>query len=449
MLNVWLNNISVFNPWFQDSQFRFKEEKFHKRIYYNSAKKYLEKELMVSLIGLRRTGKTTIIRQLINFLLSSSIDPQKIFFYGFDEENIHLEEIINFYLQNILIKDLYKAECYIFLDELQFVENWQVVLKKYYDINPKIKFIVSGSTHLYLHKNTKESLAGRIININIRPIGWHEFLNFKYKKNYNFIQDIFSKNFLKNVKNNSDILTFQKDFKTFLSYGEFPYFFHEKNAFELDKYLKDAVLDKIFIKDIELFDIENRRAFRELFKVLSFESANEINIHNLAREIGINVITIKKYIEILEKMFLYSYIYKHVKSAREQIKSFKKGYLSSLNLLRTAININYWDIKGDHFGHIVETFVYNELTKGEIENIYFYHDTKIKKEVDFVIIRGTQILPIEVKTANKINNLHLKNLIYFLHKNNLQRGILLHGGTEIMTKKIDGLNIDFIPYIMI
>lgn len=449
MLNSWLNNIPIFNPWLQDGGFRFKEEKFHKRIYYDSAKKYLEKELMVSLVGLRRTGKTTIIRQLINFLLSSATDPQKIFFYEFDEENIRLEEILNFYLQNILRKDLYKAECYIFLDELQFVENWQVVLKKYYDINPKIKFIVSGSTHLYLHKNTRESLAGRIININIRPIGWHEFLNFKYGKSYNFVKDIFSENFAAIAEDNADILAFGGDFKTFLSYGEFPYFFHEKNALELDKYFKDAVLDKIFTKDIDLFDIENRRAFRELFKVLCFESANEINLQNLAGEIGISVITVKKYIEILEKMFLYSYIYKYVKSVRKQIKSFKKGYLSSLNLLRAALNINYWDIKSDHFGHIVETFVYNEFIRSEIENIYFYHDTKIKKEVDFVITRGSQMLPIEVKTAEKINESHLKNLIDFSRKNNLARAVLLYGGTEIIIKKISSLNIECIPYIMI
>lgn len=449
MLNSWVSNIPLFNPWLQNNLFRFEEEKFHKRIYYHGAKKYLEKELMVSLIGLRRTGKTTIIRQLINFLLSSNIDPKQIFFYEFDEENIHLEEIINFYFQNILKKDLYKSECYIFLDELQFIENWQIILKKYYDINPKIRFIVSGSTHLYLHKNTKESLAGRIININIRPIGWHEFLRFKHDKNYNFVKDIFSDDFITIVKKHADILMFQNDFKTFLSYGEFPYFFHENNSVELDKYFKDSILGKIFTKDISLFDVENRRAFSELFRILSFESAQEINIQNLARETGINAITVKRYIEIMEKMFLYGYIYKYTKSMRKQAKSFKKGYLSSLNLLRAALSINYWDIKNDHFGHIIETFVYNELLKNEIENIYFYHDTKLKKEVDFVITNGSKILPIEVKIKNRINDLNFKNIIGFMRKNNLQRGIMLYGGAEIEIKKIDNLKIECIPYIMI
>ncbi|MEA2088849.1 MAG: AAA family ATPase [Patescibacteria group bacterium] len=441
-------NISLYNPWYQDKNFLFLEKKYKKRKQYYDVEKYLDKELIISVIGLRRTGKTTIIKQIINALLKK-VASKQIFFYQFDEENIDLESKLDFYFQNILKQDIYKANCYVFLDELQNISNWQVVLKKYYDINNKIKFIISGSTHLYLHKNTKESLAGRIINIDIRPFSWHEFLNFKYEKNYDFLKNIFENNFLEIVKNNRDILLYKNDLKTFLSYGEYPYFFHEVNSFELDKYFKDSILDKIFSRDIKLFDIDNHNAFFQLFKVLNKDSAQEINLQNISREIGLNVITIKRYIGILEKMFLYHYIYKYTKSIRQQIKSFKKGYVASLNLSKVSLNIDYLDISNEQFGHIIETFIYNEIIKNNIDNINFYNNTKIKKEVDFVIANNKKIIPIEVKINDQINKAHLKNLVYFMEDNKINNGILIYGGEEIKTIKINKLKIDCLPYFMI
>ena len=440
-------NISLYNPWYQDKTFLFLEKKYNKRKQYYSVEKYLDKELIVSIVGLRRTGKTTIIKQIINSLLKKII-PEQIFFYQFDEENFDLEAKLDFYFQNIIKQNIYKANCYIFLDELQNVPNWQVILKKYYDINKKIKFIVSGSTHLYLHKNTKESLAGRIINIDIHPLGWHEFLNFKYGKNYDFLKNIFEDNFLEIAKNNRDILLYKKDLNTFLSYGEYPYFFHEANVFELDKYFKDSILDKIFARDINLFDVDNHRAFFQLFKILSKDSAQEINLQNISREIGLNVITIKRYISILEKMFLYHYIYKYTKNVRQQIKSFKKGYVASLNLSKVSLNIDYWNMTSDQYGHTIETFIYNEMIKNNIDDINFYHNTKIKKEVDFIITNGKKIIPIEVKTNEQINKTYFRNLAYFMESNKVSDGILFYGGDEIKIIKINKLKINCLPYFV-
>ena len=217
----------------------------------------------------------------------------------------------------------------------------------------------------------------------------------------------------------------------------------------MDKYFKDAILDKIFSRDIKLFDIDNHSAFFQLFKVLNKDSAQEINLQNISREIGLNVITIKKYISILEKMFLYYYIYKYAKSVRQQIKSFKKGYSASLNLSRISLGIDYWDVSNEQLGHIIETFIYNEMIKNNISNINFYHNTKIKKEVDFIIANGKKIIPIEVKISARINKAHLKNLAYFMENNKINRGILFYGGEEIKTVKINKLKINCLPYFMV
>ncbi len=443
-------NILFYNPWFLDNSFSFEEGKLNKRSKYYELKKYFDKDLILSLVGLRRTGKTTILKQLINNLLEEGTLKKKIFFYEFDEESNDLAFVLDYYFKNILKEDLYKTKCYIFLDELQFVEGWQTVLKKYFDANPKINFIISGSTHLYLHRNTKESLAGRMIDFTILPFSWFEFLNFKYGKKYSSpLIDIFQNDFIDIVKKQTMVLLHANEFKTYLSHGEFPYFFHDVNSLELEKYYQNAILDKIFLKDIRFFAVENEKSFKDLYHVLNHESANEINLQNISREIGLSSITVKKYIEILQKMFLYQYLYKHEKSIRKQISSFKKGYVSSLNLLKITCGFDYHEIENEKWGYVIETFVYNELLKNKFENIYFYNDTKKKKEVDFVIRKGNKIMPIEVKTIDDVGKINIKNLLYFMNKNKLERGVVIYGGQEIETKNIKDFKIEFIPFYLI
>ena len=124
--------LKEYNPWHQDSDFLFKkEQKYQKRQQFKQLKKYLSQKMIISLIGLRRTGKSTIIKQTINELLRSGIKPRNIFFYQFEELDINLEDILNFYLENILKQNIHKASCYIFLDELQFIPSWQNTLKRY------------------------------------------------------------------------------------------------------------------------------------------------------------------------------------------------------------------------------------------------------------------------------------------------------------------------------
>ena len=449
--------LKEYNPWHQDAKFLFrKEHEYQKRQQFYQLKKYLSKKMIVSLVGLRRTGKSTIIKQTINELLQTKTSLKKIFFYQFEDLDINLEGILNFYLENILKQNIHQASCYIFLDELQLIPNWQNVLKRYYDLNPDIKFIISGSTHLYLHKNTHESLTGRIIDIKIEPFHFLEWLNFKYQKKYPELLNVsrvFDKNFPKIVQENKDILLFKNDFKNFLSFGEFPYFFHDVDSFELENYYQKSILEKIFSHDVKFFDVENFPSFLNLFRTLNQNTAASINISNISREIGLNKETTKRYINILEKMFLYNYIHKHSKSIRTQISSFKKGYSCSLNLLRASLNLDYENIHKEIWGHIIETFVYNEIRRQNaqiaIHDVYFYNNSREKQEVDFVLSFKNNLLPIEVKTSSEIRKSYFKGLIYFMNKEGLDKGLLVYGGDEVLEKKINNKTIYCLPYFLI
>lgn len=343
-------------------------------------------------------------------------------------------------------KRITEIESFIFLDELHFVENWQEILKYYYDLNNNIHFIVTGSASLYLYKNTRESLAGRILDFYLPTLTYHEYLYLKYNikiditKNF-FNQDIFE------ILNNFKILDiyFEKDFFSFLNYGEFPQIIFEDNKLIRDKYIEESILDKIFSKDIFLFQIEKFREIRVLFKVLCQNVAQFINKENISREIGLSQPTLRNYMDVLKKTFLIDYINNFLKSIRSQEKSFKKVFINSTNILGAVMEIK--DFKNilypDFFGHVLENFVFNELSKVLDCDIYFYH--KNKKEIDLILVKDDKIIPVEIKSSSNCSKKDINHLNLFMRERKLSRGFYIYGGKLDIIKNYN-TEIILIPY---
>ena len=114
----------------------------------------------VAIYGLRRVGKTILMKQIMYELKKIKENTLYFMFDDIMAQNPDiLEDIIDFYLKTIAGE----GRKYIFLDEIQKVPYWQDILKRFYDMREDIKFIVSGSASLRI-KKSKESLAGRIFD---------------------------------------------------------------------------------------------------------------------------------------------------------------------------------------------------------------------------------------------------------------------------------------------
>lgn len=438
------------NPWYKSPDFQFSEKNLPKREVFGEIENALYSGFIISLSGLRRTGKTTLLKQFINKLLSENLPTESIIYYEFDELNYNLEEVLNLYFKNILRKDLHSAECFIFLDELQYVDYWQVILKRYYDINPKIQFIITGSSDLFNRQKVKESLTGRILNFNIFTLSYSEYLFFKFDKKFYLSQYIMDDDFIQRVSDAPGINIYKNELNEYLSFGEFPQYFKNNNAKLLTQYYRDSILKNIFTKDINLFEINNTKSFFEYFRILAKSSAQEINISNVARDLQINSMTVKRYQDIMDKMFIADFLYKYEKSFAKQTKSFKKVFIKSINLIKADLNIYFDTVQKDFFGHIIETFIYNELSRNSNFKIYYYNDTRTKKEIDFILIKDNQVLPIEVKTNKTVKRNMLGSIISFLKDNNLKRGIVFYGGDDINSESFDnGITLEYIPYYLI
>jgi predicted AAA+ superfamily ATPase len=177
--NLILKEIIAQNKHWENDKSFFEPQKYTRKLFFE-LEKYLSDRQIISIVGLRRTGKTILLKQLIkNLIEDKKVNSKNIFFISFDEALITSKLTLKLYLDAYL-KNIFNGESneikYIFIDEIQYVEKWQHILKRYYDNELNIKFVISGSSSLFLKKKTTESLAGRIYEFKLLPLSFEEFL---------------------------------------------------------------------------------------------------------------------------------------------------------------------------------------------------------------------------------------------------------------------------------
>ncbi|MEK6867356.1 MAG: ATP-binding protein, partial [Nanoarchaeota archaeon] len=279
-----------------------------KRKLYKQLAESLEKRLITSVVGLRRTGKTTLLKQLINKLIQEGVLRQDIVLYSFDD-SADLQTVINEYLK-ISGQDLDKKKLFFFLDEIQKFPDWHNKLKMYYDHYPTIKFVVSGSSSIFIRKNS-ESLAGRIQEFWLPPLSFSEFLQFRGKKELIEQQKLFA-------------VQIAQELETFTG-RQFIEIINENKEFA-DAYL-DTLIKKIIFEDIpQVYPIEQPQVLLKLFRIIASNPGMLIDYHNLSSDLGINEKTLSNYSYYLEMAFLIKKLYNYSSNQLTSEKKLKKVY---------------------------------------------------------------------------------------------------------------------------
>ncbi|MGB5019130.1 MAG: ATP-binding protein, partial [Candidatus Moraniibacteriota bacterium] len=394
-----LKEILAQNKHWNQGGFGFEEQK-HRRKLFSDLLKYLPERQILSIVGLRRTGKTMLLKQLIGHLMNQKkVHPQKIFFISFDEalvtSKLTLENYIETYFE-YLGEEGGSEKTYIFLDEIQYIGKWQHILKRYYDRHPNIKFVVSGSSSLFLKKKTTESLAGRIYEFKLPPLSFEEFLELsdenpellmEYRK---FSVPVVSAHILHTQKEYDLFLTRFGDtltrlFEDYLLYYQFPEMVGQHDMEKIRKYIAESVYKKALEYDIpRLFGVEKVDELKFLFQTLVHENGSLLEFQTLSSEAGIEENTLKKYLLYFQESFLVDVVYNYSKSFRKSKRLQKKAYISSTNFF-TAFRSEWLEnplLKAEYFGLLVETYIFNIL-KERFQYVSFLR--KGREEVDFVV----------------------------------------------------------------
>jgi predicted AAA+ superfamily ATPase len=382
-----------------------------KRGSYDALVKSLSKKRITVITGTRRTGKTTLMKQLIEWLIDNKVPRSNILYYSFDEDQPEIREIVDEY-EGKIGKELAfsKKKYYLFLDEVQKLENWHNKVKYFYDNYKNLKFVISGSASLFIRKGMRESLAGRVSDFSLGPLSFREFLMFSEKES--LLDDI-----------NLHSQTLKKEFEKYLNRQYIETVTEDKE--EIRDYAK-SILEKVVYIDIpQILNVENPNILMKLTKIISSNPGMLLDYSKLAgtfgQESAVSRVRISNYIHYLEDSYLVNLGYNYSKSGMVSERKLKKAYLSNPSL-------SYYSSTATDLGKLVEqTFFLMFNTK-------FFWRTPQKQEVDIILERKGKPLPIEVKYQNQISKSDLKGVKSCMRHYNVKQGFLISKDIEDTVK---------------
>jgi predicted AAA+ superfamily ATPase len=353
-----------YNPWWEEA---FENENVKPREkYLIELRKYLDFKQIIILTGLRRVGKTTLMKLIIEEQVNNGIEPNHILYVSLDDYLLrknNIIEIINEFRQIHKIK--IEEKIYLFLDEVTYKEDFHVQLKNIYDSQNTKLFVASSSASMLRDK--KASLTGRAITIEIKPLDLDEYLYF---------------NGITIKKRDKQL--YKTHFLEYCKVGGLP-----ENVLNPNREYLMNLVDDIIQKDITAFHaIKNHQIVRDYFTLLMERSGKQLSINKIGKILGISPDTSKRYLGFFESTYLIHLLPRWGKT-NQQLLSAKKIYASDLG-------IKYMFMGERDLGSYFENYIYI-LLKNKKTLYYLYENTT---EIDF--ITEDKIL-IESKFYAKLN----------------------------------------------
>ena len=365
--------LKKWNPWEKEIDIGIIREDYIKKIF-----PFIERKEVLVLKGVRRSGKSTIIKQLIHELLKKGVSKEQILYinledYGFaDNLNIGLFDIIfdeyKRYTKN-------KKKTYLFIDEVQKITSWEKWVRTKYDLEENIKFIVTGSSASLLSKELSTLLTGRNISFTIMPLSFKEYCFFTKKE----------------------------DLEEYMLYGGFPEVVLEKSE-EKKNYLLQQYFEDIIHKDIiDRYNIRNTKQIINLARYLISTSGSKVSVNKLSKVFGIAKDTLSAYINYMVDAYLLSEVsyFSFSAKVKHEVSKLPKFYALDNGLIK-IVNIKY----SKNIGQMFENSVFIKLFEKYNEISYW---GELNSEVDFIVNKTA----INVTSADDIPEREFKGLDEF------------------------------------
>lgn len=341
---------------------------------FSAIKKALLKDEFIILTGARQTGKTCLLIMLKNFL-----EAKGRACYYFNLENPAYLKLLNKHPYNIfeLMPDS-KSKQYVFIDEIQYLNNPTNFLKLLYDEKrEQIKIIASGSSAFYIDKKFKDSLVGRKFLFEIYPLNFDEFLVFNQENEL-----LERKNKKLSVYYKEKLI---KLWNKYLIYGGYPKVVLAGSD-DSQRIILEDIASSYIKKDISDAGIKNVDKYFSLLKIIAGQTGELLNSQELANTLNIAHKTVEEYLYTMKKSYQIALVKPYYKNLRKELTKMPKAYFYDLGLRNLLLNnFNPINKRADK-GAYLENIVFREFlgTTKDINKIKFWR-TQDKKEIDFVI----------------------------------------------------------------
>jgi len=340
------------------------------RLLFNQIKKYIDSPEAIVVTGMRRVGKTSLIR----FIYDKIDSNNKIFLdlenplnqKYFEEENY---ETIKSTLEFLGVD--FTKKSYLFLDEIQLLKNLPSVVKYLID-HYRVKCFLTGSASYYLKNLFTESLVGRKYVFELFPLNFKEFLSFK-ESNIKLSDNL-------KIISRPIFNTISNLYEEYLLFGGFPEVVLKINASEKKKSLEDIFTSYFQLEVLGLGDFRRNNKIRDLILLMMQRVGAKLDIKKLSRELSISRPTLYQYISFLEETYLIKTIKPFSRGKDIEVRKIPKVYLCDCGLANNFARLDE--------GALFENSVFQNLRiKGEVN----YYQRKSGVEIDFILNRDTAI----------------------------------------------------------
>jgi uncharacterized protein len=358
---------------------------FLRNKYLDKITELIDTRLVKVLVGQRRAGKSYLLRQIMNFLISNKkVDPKNLFFVNkefiaFDDIRTasDLEELFAYYRKQLKVE----GKIYLFLDEVQNIENWEAFVNSYsQDFTGEYELFVSGSNSNLLSGELATLLSGRYVEFEILPFGYSEFTQVK------------------------ELPEGKESFIEYLQTGGLPELIH-LNTEELKRNYLSSLKNTIILRDIlDRHKIKDLPLLEEIFKFLTVNIGNLTSISNIinyfkSKQKKTNYETVSSYVTFLTSTFTFHQAERYNLRGKQVLGGASKYYLNDLAFKNYLFGFLPTDI-----GYNLENFVYMQLKRmgfevkvGVLNNL----------EIDFIAEKSDKT--IYVQTCYLLNNENVVN----------------------------------------
>ncbi len=380
------------------------------------------------LIWPRRVWKTFLMNLFYEKFKKDAV------WYSFEEDIGIKFDTVESFLNFLKLKTWKETFKYIFLDEIQLVVGISWILKKIYDSWYDFKILVSGSGSFKIFSEIEDSLVGRLKIINVYPLTFEEFFEFKTGKSLDFV-----------FQNYTEII--YDDYKylleEFLKFWWYPEVVLATDESSKLSFLKD-IYDMWINKDIKLIltweDIVN---LSKILKGLAMRIRSIIKLQTLAGEIGTTFYKVRKIIEILKQSFVIFSLPPLAERYSPEVRTGEKIYFFDNGLL----NYILWNFQIVSRWELIENYVISEIKKISNPGIRLYFWKKRNQsEIDLVLknILKNEYIPVEIKY--KVTDVLPKIFLSFRQVYGVSKWILFNQKI-FKTRKIDDFELKVLPYM--
>ena len=337
----------------------------YRQEYIDKLKAYKDKDLIKVVTGLRRSGKSTLFELFLDDLINSGITTDQVQLYNFElPENFLNKTWETIYFE---IKSKLKANKnnYIFLDEVQNIENFEKLVDGLF-VSENTDVYITGSNAYLLSNELATLLSGRYIEISILPFSFSEYLK------------------TRGIDQRNKYLNYEALFFDFVNETSLPkgIDLREEGYDKIYEYL-EALYTTIIEKDIaQRYKIKDKRAFSNVIKFVASNIGNQVSPNSISRALksdnqSVHHATVEKFISYLVHSFVFYCVHRFDIKGKKQLATQEKYYLVDIGLLNVLVGRE----RTADRGHILENVVYLELLR---RGYKIWTGTMKNGEVDFV-----------------------------------------------------------------